>query len=91
MVYYDVIYCTLHDDLIRPVFTFALITEHIQVLNLLSEHVICILRKFLLRLTKMKSLKAKFAKTASIKSSASTRSFVHDKSVTASEEATASG
>ena len=32
-VYYDVVYCTLHDDIIRPDFTFALITEHILVLN----------------------------------------------------------
>ena len=40
---------------------------------------------------KMKSLKAKFAKTASIKSLASTRSFVHDRSTTASKEAAASG
>ena len=33
-VYYDVVYCTLHDDVIRPDFTFALITGHIHVLNL---------------------------------------------------------
>ena len=32
-VYYDVVYCTLHYDVIRPNFTCALITEHIHVLN----------------------------------------------------------
>ena len=90
-VYYDVVYCTLHDDVIRPVFTFALITEHIHVLNLLSEYVICILQKFFIATYKIKCLKAKFAKTASIKSSTSTRSFVWDRSISVSAEATASG
>ena len=37
-VYYDVVYCTLHYDVIRPNFTCALITEHIHVLNILSEY-----------------------------------------------------
>ena len=32
-VYYDVVNCTLHYDVIRPIFTGALITEHILVLN----------------------------------------------------------
>ena len=32
-VYYDVIYCTVHYDIIRPDFACALITEHILVLN----------------------------------------------------------
>ena len=32
-VYYDVVYCTLHYDVIRPNFTCALITEHVHVLN----------------------------------------------------------
>ena len=32
VVYYDVVYCTLHDDVIRPDFACALITEHILVL-----------------------------------------------------------
>ena len=32
-VYYDVVYCTLHYDVIRPNFACALITEHILVLN----------------------------------------------------------
>ena len=31
-VYYDVLHRTLHDDVIRPDFTCALITEHIHVL-----------------------------------------------------------
>ena len=39
----------------------------------------------------MKSLKARFAKSSSIKSSASTRSYVRQRSVSASEEAAASG
>ena len=33
-VYYDVVYCTLHYDVIRPDFACALITGHIFVLNL---------------------------------------------------------
>ena len=36
-VYYDVIYCTLHYDVIRANFACALITEHIHVLNLLKH------------------------------------------------------
>ena len=39
----------------------------------------------------MKSLKARFAKSASIKSSASTRSYVHQQGGSTSEEAVASG
>ena len=31
-VHYDVVYCTLHDDVIRPDFACALITEHTLVL-----------------------------------------------------------
>ena len=34
VVYYDVVYCTLHDDVIKPDLARALITEHILVLNL---------------------------------------------------------
>ena len=33
-VYYDIVYCTLHDDVIRPDFACALITGHILILNL---------------------------------------------------------
>ena len=87
-VYYDVIYCTLHYDVIRPNFTCALITEHIHVPNL-SEHTY-IFTLYLIRNT-MKSFRTKFARTASIKLSTSTRSFVRDRSVSASEGATASG
>ena len=32
-VYYDIVYCTLHYDVIRPNFTCALITEHTHILN----------------------------------------------------------
>ena len=42
-------------------------------------------------LAKMKSFKARFAKTASIKSSASTRSYVRELSGSVSGEAAASG
>ena len=87
-VYYDVIYCTLHYDVIRSNFTCALITEHILVLNLFKYmHIF----KLYFVHDKMKSFRAKFAKSASIKSSTSTRSFVLDRSVSVSEEATASG
>ena len=62
--YYDVVYYTLHDDVIRPDFTFALITEHIHILNLLSEHVICVLQKFLFQLTKMKKLESQICQNS---------------------------
>ena len=39
VVYYDVVYCTLHYDVISPNFTCALITEHIHVLNLFKAHI----------------------------------------------------
>ena len=87
-VYYDVVYCTLHYDVIRPNFACALITEHILALNL-SKHTY-IFTLYLIR-NKMKSFRAKFTKTASIKSTTSTRSFVRDQSVSTSEGATASG
>ena len=89
--YYDVIYYTLHDDVIRPDFACALITEHILVLNLFEwTHNLHFVKIWFIRM-KIKSFRAKFAKTASIKSSTSTRSFVHDRSTSVSEEATASG
>ena len=88
VVYYDVVYCALHYDVIRPNFACALITEHIFVLNFSKHTYIFIL--YLIRNT-MKKFRAKFAKTASIKSTTSTRSFVWDRSVSASEGATASG
>ena len=87
-VYYDVVYCTLHYDVIRPNFACALITGHMHILNLLKHTYIFTL--YLIRNT-MKSFRAKFAKTASIKSTTSTRSFVRDRSVSASEGVTASG
>ena len=87
-VHYDVVYCTLHYDVTNPNFSCALVTEHIHVLNLSEYRYIFTL--YLIRHT-MKSLRAKFAKTASIKSTTSTRSFVRDRSVSASEGATASG
>ena len=42
-------------------------------------------------LAKMKSFKARFIKSSSIKSSASTRSYARNRSAAASEEAAASG
>ena len=87
-VHYDIVYCTLHYDVTNPNFTCALVTEHIHILNL-SEHTY-IFKLYLIRNT-MKSFRAKFAKTASVKSTTSTRSFVRDRSVSASEGATASG
>ena len=68
-VYYDVVYCTLHYDVIRPNFTCALITEHIHVLNTFQSrrHILTHCKKVIYLRIKMKSFRAKFAKTASIK------------------------
>ena len=85
------LWCRLHDDVIRPDFTFALISEHIHVLNFWVNTQFVFCGNFILIRNKMKSFKAKFTKTASIKSSASTRSFVHDRSAPAPKEAAASG
>ena len=51
-VYYDVVYCTLHYDVIRPSFTCALITEHIHVLNFSTARVFYILQISTLLITK---------------------------------------
>ena len=83
-IYYDIIYYTLHDDVIRPDFACALITDHIRVLNCLSKYAVYIF-------TKMKSFKGLFTKSDTIRSSASTRSYVHDRSISTSGEAAASG